>query len=1228
MSLRCDLNVAEPRSARGILKAKWREVFLLLGLFVLSADRFALVGVPAARAAYSEADYQAITTLQEAKLNEIRDQEVNQIKIILKRSISKEQRADLLLRLGEVYNEKYRYYFFKENQIWNKKIDASMAASQKGRRPKLDSARSRGYLNQSIDSLEKVLGAIGKYDKLDEVYYYLGFNHWEMGQKKKSIGYFQKIASGYPQSRYRTESFRYIGDYEFEQRHFKDALESYQNAARDKETPTMPKILYGLAWSQYKIGRNKQALETIVQAIRLSKSVTEEEAAKRGTALQNDAYDAMVVFYSESGNPKTAQQFFEKEVGEQAAPELLAKLLAIYQKQGRYSEALTTSAQLEKVDESAREAGSQQRYEILMNALKLAQQKRDFNRELGVLKTLIAEFIQKDGPEEIQEQLKANIRRTALQAHKESEKSANRRATEMRALTLYKLYLGTFGSKTEKEDTYEIHFYIADLYGQMGRHRDAAAEFRYLLKAAIDDSGNDYLQKVKRSAAEGVIYALDEYFDRKQSDKLSRQETDELLEAIDLFVQLYPNDKETPKFVARAAGLLKDDRGREAEYFERLRLLIEKYPSTPRAIEAAVLFVKRAEAKGDFEGIEKLVSDYLGNERLMAQDKKGEFRAQLEGVRAKAKFKVVKDIEKGSNFAEAASRFEQLGRESRDREVRFKALNNAAVNYQKAGDRSNELRLYKEIAKLYPDRVDAADRILSVADESFLLGNYSEAAEKYEEFYELVQARLSGEKMQNLAVNALRNAAFLRDGLNQEDEAAADVKRIVQLANRKVDSAREAAEEFLFERASRWRRTGDPVEAVNAYKKYLSVFPAGKYSVESMVQLGKLYSELREPEKAQSFLAKAAQRRGKGMGRSELGFAAEARLTLLSGLENAYKRQGINLPEDQLKRDVKSKLQRMEQLNKGYLEVVEYGDGKWALEAFYKMALTYRDFANSLESAPIPSNYGPDEKAKFQAQLRAVARPVRLKVVETLATALRQGESLVVGDAAMAKIYVANALLSPENGLPLVQEADFTDPKKWIMGSWSDESGAREALKSNPKNIKALVTVGNIHLVKGEERFARIFFQHALQVSPKYVPALNNLAYLEGRNGNMQGALAGFKQSLQHKEFEVTPKHNIAKIYMASGLWRHANLAFRQLEVRAPKDDDVLRGLGLSYLATGKLDKAKEYLNGRIGSDMNGKYARAVLDLAAGDKSDARSGFGSLADRSEYARMVVEHWRR
>ncbi len=93
--MRCGLNVVERR---------FFEICFCLAAASLSVEL---------RADYSQADFGSVSTPQENKLNEIRDQEIQQLKMILRRSITKEQRADLLLRLGEVYTEKYRHYFFK-----------------------------------------------------------------------------------------------------------------------------------------------------------------------------------------------------------------------------------------------------------------------------------------------------------------------------------------------------------------------------------------------------------------------------------------------------------------------------------------------------------------------------------------------------------------------------------------------------------------------------------------------------------------------------------------------------------------------------------------------------------------------------------------------------------------------------------------------------------------------------------------------------------------------------------------------------------------------------------------------------------------------------------------------------------------------------------------------------------------------------------------------------------
>jgi hypothetical protein len=118
--------------------------------------------------------------------------------------------------------------------------------------------------------------------------------------------------------------------------------------------------------------------------------------------------------------------------------------------------------------------------------------------------------------------------------------------------------------------------------------------------------------------------------------------------------------------------------------------------------------------------------------------------------------------------------------------------------------------------------------------------------------------------------------------------------------------------------------------------------------------------------------------------------------------------------------------------------------------------------------------------------------------------------------------------------------------------------------------------------------------------------------------------MAGFKTALGSDEFALVPKKNVARLQMASGLWRHAAQNYKQLEVRAPGDKEVKRGLALASLAAGKVPANADLLGD--GDGTNGKYAEAVLALAKGDRGKAVSSFRSIDGENEYAKQILDLW--
>lgn len=1206
-----------------------KTILLLMGL-TLGAPGFAN---------YSEADFAQVISAKEKRIDQLRNKEINQLQLVLSRNVPNEQQPDMLLRLAELFTEKYRLYFLQETEIWQKKMDAYLqhpvSEQKRMQRPVLDKGASQQWLSRAVSALEKILSVKQRYEKMDEVYYFLGFNQSELGRKRESARYFSQITDHYPQSRYATEAYRYLADFAFADRDFSRAAKYYKKAS-SIDSPSKPRVLYGLAWSQFKLRDNRSATKTMHDAIASAKGQG-TDAAAQGIALQRDAFDALALFYSQSNDADGASEYFNSLLNKSDAIDALHKLAGNYQRQGRFSQALAINKQLVDMGASTQKGGDEQRYAIMQDSVRVASSSGDRDRESALLKTLVAEFVvkAKDPDEARVEQIRIMVRRAAMLAHQEANKAKKPKPIFARAEDLYRLYLSAFGSNLKPEEVWELHYLLADVLSQQGKNAEAAQEFQTILTAAEKDPSNASLKKYQKDSAVGLIFSIDAAL-KQEKQQLSVEESNQLVMAVETYARLYPREKDVPKYLARASGVLVTSK-RMSEARPRLEYLARNYSTSKEGLDAAILLVKDAEQAQAWDRVAKLSAEFLHNPGLMSQDKKGDLRKQLEDVQSRAQFKEVKTLEEGQNFAGAAAQYEALAAKSKDREIRYKALNNAAVTYQKAGDTTNELRVYETMIKLFPDDSKAPQALLGLGNTAFVTGDFANAAaffERYFTAYEMGIQKASTKKQQDTFL-VLRNAAYLREATGQANEANEDLKRIVTWANKGVASARDIAEEVLARSADRMHQLGDKVESLRAYQRYIQSFPDGRFAAEANVQAGLIYQELREDDKAKLNFDKAiqiARKRGKSADAKTLSAGAHARLELLKANEENFYRLPLRLPESTLKADIGVKLKAMDGLVKAFVEVVDFGDGTWGVEALSRMANVYRSFAESLEKAPVPAEFSPEDKAKFKAQLKQVAGPVYQKMNETFENALRTGENLFVAGPTMARVYLSASLATARTDrLPLAYELSWNGADNWLTGEIPESEEAlknkRELLKNQPENANAWVAIGNWYLRAGKFDLGRIFYLRALEANKKSVAAVANLAYIEGKEGNWQAALAGYRTAMEYDEFAIQPRKNLARIYMASGLWRHANLAYRQLEVRAPADIEVKRGIALSSLASGKSSQA-EGVVAALPNDTNGEFAKAILLLAKGKAAEAHTQINDLASKSEFAQLVAKGWKQ
>jgi tetratricopeptide (TPR) repeat protein len=92
-------------------------------------------------------------------------------------------------------------------------------------------------------------------------------------------------------------------------------------------------------------------------------------------------------------------------------------------------------------------------------------------------------------------------------------------------------------------------------------------------------------------------------------------------------------------------------------------------------------------------------------------------------------------------------------------------------------------------------------------------------------------------------------------------------------------------------------------------------------------------------------------------------------------------------------------------------------------------------------------------------------------------------------------------------------------------------SRLQELLKDNPENFELNFQLGNLYFRKGDQRQAMQQYKKAIQLNPKFVPAINNLALITAANKEYDKALTLFSDVLNYYPDDAETHYNIACMY-------------------------------------------------------------------------------------------------
>lgn len=922
----------------------------------------------------------------QAKLERITDQQINELFKLTQRFKSSPQRGELWLRLAELYVEKAGVIDFRKQN----EFDSRLKDFQEGRtktRPVLDLNDAREFNKKAIQLYDWFLRDFPKDDKIDQALFFLGYNNYEIGNLKKGTEYYQRLTKEFPRSPYVTEANFALAEYFFENEKWADAKKAYAEVLKRRRHRLYTFSLYKTAWCEFRMGDSTRALKTMETLVRQAKSASEEESEGRKAVnknrLESEGLRDIVLFYAEAGKAEQAPQYFRSIAG-QDYRSYLERLAYYYGDKGNLVGARSVFTHLIQ-DEPTNAKAFDFKYQVV-KLYSTARRSREFRDELfswvrdfGVAG---AWYQANQGNSELVQNA-VRLRETTLKNYvlQQHQTAQNSRAPFSQGLAVegYRLYLGEFKDSAAYAD---MQFYFGELLYDMKRYDEASQQYRWVVE-------NGEGTKFHALAGENIIIALEK--DLPKDEEIASRVGQSLdpvafdariarfVDTSNWYLGKFPQSEKALELKFRV-GRLYYQHNQFDQAVPIFREIVEKHPRTKYAEFSANLLLDIFNLRKDYEGLSRVGQELLNNPSLSGTKAGSDIRGVLE----KASFKQAQDLEVSKNFGGSALQFEAFAKQNPTSPLYAAALFNSAVNFERAGDNSGAVRNHQLVlsasSKEAKDLQPKSKRLLAKLYQDS--GQLEKAANLYREV--AVEA-----KNDPLAPNFYFNAAVLFEAVGRPTQA-------IQNYRAYYDSTRSSERiDAIYQIATIHRKQGQWSAALEKYEEYLQLGGGtAEKNIESAYWLHEGSQRLKRASKALEWknrtlsLQKRAAPQKKGVGAQYA-----AKIELAEARDSAQ--QLINLkipsnPADQ-QRVVQQKLKMMTDLNTKLGSVIQYDSPAEIVGALSLLGQTNQHMYEALIGTPIPKGLTPEQVDQYKSGVAQIANPFAQKARESFQAAIEKG---------------------------------------------------------------------------------------------------------------------------------------------------------------------------------------------------------------------------------------------
>lgn len=1075
-----------------------------------------------------------------ARIEKEVDRGISQLVRLLEKYGDSPNRGEYWVRLGEFYSEKAQLIEFRMQEKFQEQMEL-YRQKKRASRPKMNSKNAKVYNRKAIQLYSWFLKDFPKDPKTDQALFFLGYNHFELGQIKKGMTFYKRIAKHYPRSEYINETHFAMAEHYFDSQKWKRALRHYYKVSKATGHRLQSLSLYKVAWSLHKTSQYKKAFFYIDRVLRLP-----SQKNLRKVSLSEQAINDLVLFYADGASYLRAEAYFTDMIKDpKLREEKLRQLADYYSYSGRYGKSVHIYKQLIKKNPFSLAAFDYQE-EVVNNFVDSKKQKK-FWSELNVWLKNYGENSSWYKKNKSQKEARVKVlrvenflRNMVLSEHQQAQKTRSP-YVQAKALKGYVLYLKSF-KKVPKYS--EMLFFYGELLFDMGRFADAAKAYKKV--ASFGDEKTPYFSKSLRNIVLSYGKLLPSYKEVQKSvagktQKISfKGNVKNFMRAALKYLESNPKNRKDRLEIEykMATFYYYYNQFEEATvYFMRI---LQKFPKSSYAEYSANLILDIYNLRKDYGGLVKASSEILRIKGISKAVKK-----QVWFIRVKAIFADIKAKENERSPLENAKKYESFAKKYKRSSSSVEAAYNAGVNYEKAKKRFKAIEMYNLVVRSPLKGVKKEIRVNALRYVSFLyrqLAQYVKAVSYFELFVKKYPKHKDAEDM-------IYNIAVLKEGMGQYKRALHYYERYLKTSKRKDRF------ETLYILAKLWEKQRNYLRAISYYRKYINSPSARPYeALESAVRIGRIQILLKQYNsffKTRSLVQNLYNKYKKQGVEPGLQFLAEAefefvRLTIYKRFK---KIRIVGTPAKQQKA-LQKRLKLLNQLKEQLKRIVAFDVGEQVVSSLALQGDAAYDLYNSIVKSPLPKGLGKSQIKQYKEQLNKVAAPFKKSAADAVAKAVEKGRELnVYGRQLRQAINVLRKInpLHPAAGL----EKAFLVAVEAEIGTQQRDGGTGESekdfLKIHHTEAQVLKALKPFFQEKGKDKkgfnilalyyyrskkykMAKVVLNEALKLHKRDPLFYNNLGVILLKEGDVKGAQDNFESALKRDSGFVPSVINLAGI--------------------------------------------------------------------------------------------------